>query len=396
MKNLEERRVVFCMPFISCKEKIVIGKFAIKPLHIIKNKEQCIDLLCDKMFNNNWSVVEVEGFNSGDKFSYEKYNEIKVFLEIIKISYFYEYPSNSMSVIGFVGNETFECHPVFEMDSNVAVFGSEHKLAVSNGMSNYLLSLNDFLKNRIGFFKAFSLNFSDIKLNYYYIFERIFKEKDMMDLLVVYNKCWSLYSAFDFSDKALFSKVSIELLSKRYGKKGNLVSKLFSQYFDELDDLIKSYDFINNDVRRIYTKKIEPVIDIIKSIFNDYFSLLNEERKLIAHEGRTNSDFINVAPYLIAFPAMILVLEGKAYLQDREIYRLIFMLGLFTYNPKVWQEIERDKGLAAKRNPLESYINFSICYPKYLEARNGSALTMLNGFENWLHKTDILKSLDKK
>ncbi|WP_432369009.1 hypothetical protein ACRPH4_05630 [Pantoea allii] len=390
MKSLNQRRVIYCLPFIYCNKKTKIGNVTIKPLFCLSESESCKGLIEGLKFDKKSSVIEIDDFNSGDFFTYSTYNKIKDSLEVLKISYFFEYPSSLMSIDGFIGNETFECHPVIELDFNLSAFGVEHKINFSNGMTNFNLSLDVFLNYRVGFYRSFSLNITDISFDYYSLFESVSKDSNLIDLIRIYNKCWGLYSSLDFSDKALYSKISIELLSKRYGKNGNLVEKTFSSFFNYITDLIDEFEFKNPLIKNIYKLKVSPHMDTVISVFNDYFKSLNSERKKIAHEGKVSGGFINVTPYLIVFPAMLLVLEGSEYLREKDIYRFIFMLSLFTFNIEKWQKIDFESQPIGKRTNLDNYVNFSTCYPRYLEINTESSLAMMIGFENWLEENDIL------
>lgn len=82
-----------------------------------------------------------------------------------------------------------------------------------------------------------------------------------------------------------------------------------------------------------------------------------------------------------------MVLECSDDIQRKDIYRFIFLLSLFMYEVDSWQMIDFET-FPSKRTHLQSYINFSRCYHKYVKDNKESAKYMLIGFENWLKEID--------
>ncbi|HHT0552633.1 hypothetical protein N2K17_26485 [Klebsiella michiganensis] len=386
MLNITDRRIIYCLPSIFCQETIKLGNLLIRPLsEAVKDNDNCAKLLMDFPFNRESSVIETLTFKSGDFFTQLNDLEIRDSLEILKFSYFFEFPSSLLDINGFVGNETFECYPVIELNSELTCFGVEHKMPFTNGMSNYLLSLKSYFQYRTIFLENFSLRLKQKDFSYYSVFYGLNKKTDTLDLFKMYNKCWGVYSAYDFSDKALYSKITLELLSSRHVANGNKVGKTFTLFFEKLRRIIGS---IADDVLfHVYKEKIDSKIDIVTKRIEDYFLSLNVERKNIAHEGKSSHQFINVAPYLVFFPVFLMVLECSDDIQRKDIYRFIFLLSLFMYEVDTWQMIDFET-FPSKRTHLQSYINFSRCYHKYVKDNKESAKYMLIGFENWLKEID--------
>ncbi|UUE46361.1 hypothetical protein [Pectobacterium aroidearum] len=388
MFDIKKRKVIYCLPFVFSERKIAVGNITINPIKYIFEDDKFNDLLQDFPFNKNCSVIETDTFKSGDLFDPQTYFEINKSLEILKFSYFFESPSEIMGVNGFVGNESFDFYPILERKSQLANIGFEHKIPFSNGMSDRLLSLDTYFKFRSNFLINFSLNITNEKFTYYPFFYSVSEKFDDIDLFKMYNKCWGIYSIYDFSDKALYSKISIELLSKKYFENGNKVGKTFSLFFNKVNTILSNSGSYNSDIFDVYNRYIlSKIEEIIKSV-DDYFHELNEERKNIAHEGKESSRFINVTPYLILFPILILVLECSEELKDRDIYRLIFLLGLFMHRVDSWQKPDFEGPIPGKRTHLNSYLNFSRLYPKYVENKSDAAGHMLKVFEKWLKESD--------
>ena len=389
MFDVNNRKLLYCLPYVFTKREIVLENNIIKPLSSIVNSDYCKVLLNDFPFNMNCSIIETSNFKSGDLFNIEYDCEIKELLEVLKFSYFFEMPSALMEINGFVGNECFELCPILEKKTQLRNLGFEHKVSFSNGMFDYLFSLDNYFSFRAAFLENFTVTITNEKFSYYSMYCRIYKKQNFLDVFKMYNKCWGIYSIYSFSDKALYSKISIELLSKNYNNNGNKVFKMLNSFFEKLKVIINNYKYVNSDLYTIYKNDIEPRLKQIDSVIADYFNELNDERKRIAHEGRCSSEFINVAPYLIILPIIVLVLECDSDINEKDIYRLIFLLGLFLYETNSWQSIEYDLDdpRPGKRTHLSSYINFCRCYPKYVKKRSEAAKYMLEGFQNWLSES---------
>ncbi|MDU4291145.1 hypothetical protein [Mixta calida] len=386
MFDINNRKLLYCLPYVFTKKEIVLENIIIKPLSSIVNSDYCKVLLNDFPFNINCSIIETSNFKSGDLFNIVYDYEIKELLEVLKFSYFFERPSALMEINGFVGNESFELCPILEKKTQLKNLGFEHKVSFSNGMFDSLFSLDNYFSFRAAFLENFTVTITNEKFSYYSMYYRIYKKQKFFDVFKMYNKCWGIYSIYSFSDKALYSKISIELLSKNYHNNGNKVLKMLISFFEKLKIIINNYNYVNRDLYTIYKNDIEPRLKQIESVIADYFNELNDERKRIAHEGRCSSEFINVAPYLIILPIIVLVLECDSDINEKDIYRLIFLLGLFLYETNSWQSIKYDPNdpLPGKRTNLSSYINFCRCYPKYVKNRSEAAKFMLEGFQNWL------------
>ncbi|WP_157737653.1 hypothetical protein [Kosakonia cowanii] len=107
-----------------------------------------------------------------------------------------------------------------------------------------------------------------------------------------------------------------------------------------------------------------------------------DARNYIAHEGKEHSNFLNISPYLIFFPVFFTLLAEKNETTS-DVYRYIFLLGLFMYDVDTWDYIDFRK-FPTKRSHLDSYLNWAKVYPKYLEHNKEAAHCLLLGFKTFI------------
>ncbi|MGK3176320.1 hypothetical protein ACSLST_01795 [Klebsiella pneumoniae] len=388
MQRDERRRVIYCLPFILCEDDICFGHVIIKPIRNIINNDVCKELLSGEVFENNGCVIEIDGFKSGDY--YDKNIDLKIgySIEALKTSYFYLSPSSSMDIRGFIGNETFECFKIFERSKSIANIHFEHKIQMSNGMTNFSFSLDKYYKFRSEFLNNFKLKVRESDFSHFNVFYDKTHDDSILSILTLYNKCWGLYSAKDFYDKALYSRVSIEVLSKlKCNNSNKSIPESFGIFFSEVKNLIEHHDFTGKDERflyEIYENKIKPCFYVISKRIEKYFLDLAGARNYIAHEGKEHPSFFNISPYLVFFPVFFIILSRKSEISNCDIYRFVFLLGLFMHDVNTWDKIDF-REIRPKRSHLDSYLNFARVYPHYLKNENESAHYLLKGFINFLN-----------
>lgn len=386
MLRHDNRKVIYCLPFIVCSNDIRIGTITIKPIKTIIDDENCNELLNEKVFGDDGCIIEIDGFRSGDFYNKNIDIEINRAIEALKASYFYSSPPSMMNINGFVGNETFECFQLIEKMKPIANTHFEQKIQFSNGMTNFSLSLDKYYKFRSEFINNFKLRIHKNDFMYYNLFYEDISTDQVFSVIRLYNKCWGLYSAKDFFDKALYSRVSIEVLSKfKFSKGGKSIPDAFKFIFLKLREKIEGFNYNNENDKflySIYSDNIKPIFDSICGKIEKYFLALADARNYIAHEGKEHSNFLNISPYLIFFPVFFTLLAEKNETTS-DVYRYIFLLGLFMYDVDTWDYIDFRK-FPTKRSHLDSYLNWAKVYPKYLEHNKEAAHCLLLGFKTFI------------
>jgi hypothetical protein len=386
MLRRESRKTIYCLPFIVCSNDIRIGTITIKPIKALIKDENCKELLKEKVFGDDGCVIEIDGFRSGDFYNKNIDIEINRAIEALKASYFYCSPPSIMNIKGFIGNETFECFQLIEKMKPMANTHFEHKIQFSNGMSNFYLSLDKYYKFRAEFIDNFKLRIHKNDFMYYGLFYECISIDQVFSVVRLYNKCWGLYSANDFFDKALYSRVSIEVLSKfKFSKGSKPIHDAFKFIFLRLRETIEGFNYNDKNDKflySIYLDNIKPCFDSICNKIERYFFALADARNYIAHEGKEHSNFLTISPYLIFFPVFFTLLSQKDETTS-DVYRYIFLLGLFMYDVETWDDIDFSK-FPTRRSHLDSYLNWAKVYPKYLEHNKEAAYCLLLGFKTFI------------
>lgn len=387
----EERRIIYCLPFVLIESDIFLNGLTLRPLKSILHKENCVDLLKNKIFDNLGTVIETSEFKSGDYYSLETDVKISNFLEIIKFSYFFISPSDFLDSGGFLGSESFECFRLLEKRKNFDSLTFEHKVFFSNGMTNFSFSLEKYYNSRASLLNNFRAKVSKSELDYVNPLIKHINDKDNTLIIRLYNKCWGLYSIHDFLDKALYSRVSIEvLIKKQVTLKGNISltkKNYLDEFFNKATSIIKHKE-IDCRILSLYEEKILPNIEKIKENIDEYLNALADARHSIAHDGVHLNEFTNVAPYLIFFPLLFVVFLSEDDISEKDVFRIIFLLGLFKYDINTWNYIDF-KQIQTKRSALNCYIYFSRVFHKYLNGHPPEVVeAFILGIENWLIESE--------
>ena len=64
MFDVNNRKLLYCLPYVFTKREIVLENNIIKPLSSIVNSDYCKVLLNDFPFNMNCSIIETSNFKS--------------------------------------------------------------------------------------------------------------------------------------------------------------------------------------------------------------------------------------------------------------------------------------------------------------------------------------------
>ncbi|AST69277.1 hypothetical protein BFG07_11605 [Kosakonia cowanii] len=232
MLRHDNRKVIYCLPFIVCSNDIRIGTITIKPIKTIIDDENCNELLNEKVFGDDGCIIEIDGFRSGDFYNKNIDIEINRAIEALKASYFYSSPPSMMNINGFVGNETFECFQLIEKMKPIANTHFEQKIQFSNGMTNFSLSLDKYYKFRSEFINNFKLRIHKNDFMYYNLFYEDISTDQVFSVIRLYNKCWGLYSAKDFLIRLYTQELALKYyLNLNLAKVANQYLMLLNLFF---------------------------------------------------------------------------------------------------------------------------------------------------------------------
>lgn len=370
---MENRRIIYYIPAIRIPEVIQFNNFRLRPF---KKDHGFADLLPLDIFDGKGTLVEVNGFKSGDKLDGDISSKTYETMEQIKFGYFFAYPSHSDSFFGFIYAELFDYFEIIEKDPDPSV---EHKTIAHNGVSSFLISTTDYYSSRLSLHRPLSIQFSEMIAHLDYFADSVKDSRHFMAMRL-FNRCWSLHSVHSYFEKVLWAKVSIDILLESCGVSKKEVSRIFlDKALHHIQEQSKSSHMV------LYIKKIISVNgahkdDMLKALEKNLRNL-KEARDKIAHEGLVDKDHINIPFYLIWLPLLWMVLLCPEKITEKEGVRLALFLGLLKFDPKDWQQSD-DK----KHSHLYQYDYLSRVIPEYLKKQRCT--------EKYEYHNDLNKAVD--
>ena len=189
MSDTQQRRVIYYLPYIKVENTIDLCHCKLKPF---STEESYSDLLPKDLFNPTGSLIEVNGFTSGDMINSKVAKKTFEALEKIKFGYFFLNPSIQQTC--YVSNETFECFQIVENANSMAQgINFEKKIEFSNGMFSYLFPLKEYFQSRLlNSNKVIQLTSKDLRYVDYLSCD--IDDENLLTAIRFYNKCWSSYS----------------------------------------------------------------------------------------------------------------------------------------------------------------------------------------------------------
>jgi hypothetical protein len=372
--SVKRRRALYYLPLIVVAKPIKLTGFSIKP---------CIedagysDLLASGIFNNKGSVIEVDGFESGGYLDPEVDAKIFDALEKLKFGYFFLNPSYSGSIYGYVSSETFECFRVIEKNPDGAL---EQKVGVSNGMFEFSESLDAYYRHRISHTQR-TVELTEHKLSYVDFLTDSSVTADHIAAIRMYNRCWSTYSIHSHYDKALFAKVSSDVVIKITGGSKKAAANVFSDAILKIiHKAAKSSSAVSHIAREFSNQGLD-----LQAAIGVNLDGLKGARDKISHEGVPNYSYVNVPFYLVWFPIFWLVMLREDRLTEKEVIRLALFCGLMCFSVDEWQQIGFDS-MCPKKSHLQIYDEYSIQIPQYASHEDKANILecYLKGIANWL------------
>lgn len=371
------RKSLYFMPFLLIDETIEC-----KEVRLIKNNRQYDSLMPDIFKNCSGIYVEiVEDFQSGD--NYDDNIRVKIYnaIEILKFSYYTINTPMGDEYPGFVSESTFEIFTIIEANQDKSF---EHKMSVTNGISNFLMSLDDYYKYKFILGSRHSIIITENALIYFqYIYDECINNENKLSILRLYNKCLRITDINDCFDKIIFARASIETLIKI--KESSLTKKNYIETFiekakdfisDHLDDnselLLKFYNnhVVNNNG-----------LNTSKENLNTYLMLLTDARHNLVHENIRNTDFRTIETYIAWFPLFFLLIFFEDKMNKKDVVRLILFLKLLQLDFKQWNK--KDTKNYSEMTCLEVYAQYTRTITVQLDKNNNEVISAyLEGFNS--------------
>ena len=371
------RKSLYFMPFLLIDETIES-----KGVRLIKNNNQYDSLMPDIFKNCSGIYVElVEDFQSGD--NYDDNIRVKIYnaIEILKFSYYTINTPTGDGYPGFVSESTFEIFTIIEANQDKFF---EHKMSVTNGISNFLMSLDDYYKYKFILGSRHSIIITENALIYFqYIYDECINNENKLSILRLYNKCLRITDINDCFDKIIFARASIETLIKI--KESSLTKKNYIETFiekakdfisDHLDDnselLLKFYNnhVVNNNG-----------LNTSKENLNTYLMLLTDARHNLVHENIRNTDFRTIETYIAWFPLFFLLIFFEDKMNKKDVVRLILFLKLLQLDFKQWNK--KDTKNYSEMTCLEVYAQYTRTITVQLDKNNNEVISAyLEGFNS--------------
>lgn len=364
------------MPLISTAEIIEFSDFKIKPL---SKDESYSDLLTKDIFGTNGSLIEINGFCSGDYYSEE--GDIKTFnaIEAVKFGYFFKNPPHVCNISGYVSSENFECFRIIEKNEDPSF---EQKIHLSNGMFNFSESLETYYKSRLSL-RPRPVAVSSGRFAYVDYMSEGIENEQLLTAMRLYNRCWSTYSIHNSIDKPVLARVSIEILAKiKYGEKEGLkyfIGKFFAESFEKLEKLSKSSSTIK-ELTDFISSKREPLEKALTKHLYD----IKEARHSFAHDGIETKELANIPFYLVWFPVFWMMALHSNKITEEEGIRLSLFFCLLNFEPKDWQKMDCSVStFKPRKSHLHNYADNAIRLPICLKKEKDLDAVM-KGIRDWL------------
>lgn len=352
--KVKQRSVMYYLPMIHIENDIHGAGFCLKKYEhtLISNF-----LTPTGIFPEGGSLLEIEGFVSGDGFSTEVDIQVHQVLEKLKFSYFFLNPAIAISSGGYTSSENFECFRLFEKHPDPSF---EQKVTLSNGMYNFMHSMDNYYKSRMTL-RQYRINLRSGDLHYVNRLSKLSIDDELFSAIKLYNKCWETYSIHSYLDKALFARAGIEA-SLEHGKlkPKNFVAAFWENSLAHIEAHAKTNAIVN-----VLWKELKQYLDEIKSNLDSELEDLRLARHKIAHGGGQANEYQNVPFYLIWFPVFWISTLEKEQLSYEEGIRLTLFIALIKHKIDTWSY-----ATPPKRSHIESYINFSRVIPKYLKKKD--------------------------
>ncbi|MCQ2991866.1 hypothetical protein NLO72_21920 [Pseudomonas tremae] len=378
----KKRKVLYYLPSVHVTKILKFSNFSIQPF---LSESDYGSLLVDNIFDGKGSIIEVDGFKSGDHLDEEVDPKIFDALEKLKFGYFFLNPSHSGSIDGYVSSESFECFRVIEKNPDGAF---EQKVELTNGMFSFSASLQAYYQHRVSHQQK-PVYLTASKLRYVNFLTDGLNSPDHMAAIRMYNRCWGTYSIHSHHDKALLAKVSTEILLdiKKIEDK-RAITKLFCE---SIKGTIAKFSKSNRLVNHIDGQFRTQELDLEKAIDFNLVGL-KKARDKISHDGIPDYSHINIPFYLVWFPIFWLAIFCNDKITEDEGIRFSLFCGLMCFSVADWQAFDY-RAFPQKKSHIQKYADDSRLFPEYMRKASPESLidNCLESVTRWLSARNQIK-----
>ncbi|WP_157937184.1 hypothetical protein [Vibrio lentus] len=371
-----ERKISYYFPHLFVEKEVKLPIGTLTPFQAESN-----DLKIRHEEFNGGSLFKLNGMPEISKFDRETNFRVNRAVELLKFAYFSKSVPHAVSPSGFVSLETFD---MFILIENHVDNSFEHKIVVSNGMSDFSHSADQVLLSRQNqAVNSIYVNESNFDFDLTGTPESLDKKSQLYSVVHLYNKTWELQSLFNsFLDKPILAKTTFEVL---YEYNGGKKKQLKSFAFDFVDMI---YSFVgehkDSDLALALTNMIEAHKDEIVSNINNALNNLKKTRDSLVHDGRQDFDTSAIKFYMVWFPIYWSLTINRESLTKGHVFRFLCFLCLCKHLPATWDNIELsdEPPYLPKYSHLACYVMKSNQLAHNLDDEYSNVI--LKSIENWL------------
>jgi len=377
------------MPFILIDETIECKGF-----RLIKNDGQHEDLMPNMFKKHSGVYVElVPDFQSGD--NDDDSIRIKIYnaIEILKFSYYTINTPTGYWYPGFISESTFEIFTIIEANPDKSF---EHKMPITNGMSYFLMSLDDYYQHKYILGSKHCIEFTKNALTYFeYIYDECINDEDKLSILRLYNKCLRITDMNDCFDKIIFARASIDTIVQIQASAINKTNYV-ENFINKSKAIISNCQDIDSKLLNFYNSHVanDDGLNKAKENLNNYLKSLATARHNLVHENKKNLDFMTIEVYIAWFPLFFLIIFFENKMTQKDITRLILFLKLLQLDFNQWNK--KDPEEYSKMTCLEVYAQYTKAIIIRLDENNNDddILAYIEGFNNCFENTKSDSSTD--
>ncbi|AYO14187.1 hypothetical protein D0812_07065 [Vibrio owensii] len=371
-----ERKILYYFPhlFVEGEVKLPIG--TLTPFQTESN-----DLKIRHEEFNGGSVFKLNGMTEISKFDRETDFRITKAVELLKFSYFSKSVPHAVSPSRFVSLETFD---MFRLIENHVDNSFEHKIVVSNGMSEFSHSADKVLLSRKNqAVNSIYVNESNFDFDLTDSLESLDKKSELYSVVHLYNKAWELQSLFNsFLDKPILAKTTFEVLYEYNGGKKKQLSSFASNFVEMIYSFVEEHK--NSELALTLINMTKAHKDEMVRNIDDALNHLKNTRDSLVHEGSQDFDTSAIKFYMVWFPIYWSLTINRESLTKEHAFRFLCFLCLCKHLPSTWDNIEfSDKPpYSPKYSHLACYVMKSNQLANNLNDEYRNAI--LKSIENWL------------
>jgi len=349
-----QKKAIYALP------NIIIDKNIHLEENITLKKVTNADCNFLKEYNfTNLITIEINNFQTCDSYDTDIHEKYLNIITKIKFTYFFKHISSGHGYPGFISEEAFDLFVLLKKNEDTSF---EHKIPITNGLTTFLMSLDEYYKYKNIFGQITSLQLNKEALKHFYFFNKLDSNNKIL-IMDLYNKCRKISTLDDNFNRIIFARTSIEVLIKEV----NLDKKCYVNSF-----ICKSKNLIQENIKKdsiLFTLYKELNFDFLTEKLNKYLNDLAQERHNIVHDGKTTIN-IPLEVYLIWFPLFFTIVNFN---DDKKIkfdlsLRILFFFNLLNINPENWNKIDTEN--YNKKTCLYIYDEYVNSIPNLIKNNN--------------------------